>query len=474
MSNKRIHLSIFVSDLAWSALALLASVFVRYHAIPSRALSTMHSANFLALLGLSVVTWLLLYRVMDLDCFRHGWQASAMISRISLAVLFDFALVASCGYFAKLYYSRLILVCYFGFLWVGIVLIRLGAYQILRLHQQTGRARKVALIGDHKLSREIAYRIRRHPELLYSVVGFLTPFGHAEVSNETSPAQVSNALTSLDAAAFLKKAGVQELIVSVKHAPPLEMQNFLARCQQEGMHVHLLPQPYDLYISRPKLTEVDGIPLLSLDTPHLSTVSRAFKRTFDFSVSAILIGPATVILAIAGGILWFRERRFIRRELRCGRNGQQFGMYRLNIETDEAVASHFHRVLHRLSISEVPQILNVLHGDMSLVGPRPESPERVRDYSEWQKQRLRVLPGMTGLAQVNGLREQSSSDDKTRYDLQYILHWTPLSDLIVLLQTFWTLAARLLSESRQVSRINEESTATAHDVTATAVEPSWD
>jgi len=77
-----------------------------------------------------------------------------------------------------------------------------------------------------------------------------------------------------------------------------------------------------------------------------------------------------------------------------------------------------------------------------LVGPRPESPERVKHYSEWQKQRLRAKPGVTGLAQVNGLREQHASEDKTRFDLQYQLEWSPFNDLVLLLRTIGTLATR--------------------------------
>jgi len=81
---------------------------------------------------------------------------------------------------------------------------------------------------------------------------------------------------------------------------------------------------------------------------------------------------------------------------------------------------------------------------MSLVGPRAESPQRVKHYSEWQKKRLRVKPGMTGLAQVSGLREQHASEDQTRFDLQYLLEWSPFMDLVLLVQTIGTLARRCL------------------------------
>jgi lipopolysaccharide/colanic/teichoic acid biosynthesis glycosyltransferase len=105
-------------------------------------------------------------------------------------------------------------------------------------------------------------------------------------------------------------------------------------------------------------------------------------------------------------------------------------------------------LLQQLSVTELPQLWNVLRGEMSLVGPRPESPEKVKHYSDWQSQRLKVKPGMTGLAQVHGLRDQHSSEDKTRFDLQYLLERSPFIDVSLLLQTLWTLTMRLLQLPR--------------------------
>ncbi len=99
-------------------------------------------------------------------------------------------------------------------------------------------------------------------------------------------------------------------------------------------------------------------------------------------------------------------------------------------------------------LTELPQLLNVLRGEMSLVGPRPEGLERTRHYSDWHQRRLSVKPGMTGLAQVLGLREQNSSEDKTKYDLQYIFHRSPFQDISILLQTLWTIPLRLLDLRR--------------------------
>lgn len=120
-------------------------------------------------------------------------------------------------------------------------------------------------------------------------------------------------------------------------------------------------------------------------------------------------------------------------------------MYRLNIGRWEKNLAWHERFLAQLSLTELPQIINVIRGDMSFVGPRPESPDRVRLYSDWQRRRLAVKPGITGLAQVHGVREQHSSEQKARLDLQYILHASPFLDLSLLLQTFWTLISRFHS-----------------------------
>jgi lipopolysaccharide/colanic/teichoic acid biosynthesis glycosyltransferase len=125
-------------------------------------------------------------------------------------------------------------------------------------------------------------------------------------------------------------------------------------------------------------------------------------------------------------------------------------------------------LLHQLSITELPQLFNVLRGDMSLVGPRPESPDQVRQYTEWEQQRLSVKPGLTGLAQVHGLREQSSSKEKARFDLQYLLQPSLLTDLSLLLQTLWTLLIRIFD--RQSSAEQERLSRDVADLPSPSIE----
>ncbi|MBO0911589.1 MAG: sugar transferase, partial [Acidobacteria bacterium] len=159
----------------------------------------------------------------------------------------------------------------------------------------------------------------------------------------------------------------------------------------------------------------------------------------------LILLPAVIVLVS-------RKGSALRRETRIGQYGTPFSMWRLNVPRPAFAGSLVEMALERFSITELPQLWNVALGHMSLVGPRPEPPSRIARYSDWQQRRLRVKPGMTGLAQVNGLREYSSSEEKTRFDLQYVMNPHLLWDISLLLQTVWTLAMRVYSPgpARQV------------------------
>jgi lipopolysaccharide/colanic/teichoic acid biosynthesis glycosyltransferase len=131
----------------------------------------------------------------------------------------------------------------------------------------------------------------------------------------------------------------------------------------------------------------------------------------------------------------------------------------MNVQRRAPHANWFERLLEESSVTELPQLWNVLRGDMSLVGPRPESPSRAKRYTDWQQRRLSVKPGITGLAQVYGLRDESSSEDKTRFDLQYLLYPSLLADVSLLMQTMWTLARRI-SRFAVTTRVQPETEST--------------
>jgi putative colanic acid biosynthesis UDP-glucose lipid carrier transferase len=243
---------------------------------------------------------------------------------------------------------------------------------------------------------------------------------------------------------LLREQKVDEVIVALSRPDSPEIMNLTARCREAGITVSVVPYPYELYLTKPQLLDIGGLPVLQLREVNARLANAAWKRGLDISVGSVLVILSLPVLVAAALPLLLKGRRPLCRYLRCGQSGRLFRMWRLNSDRDAKGLSSDELILQQLSLTELPQLWNVLRGEMTLVGPRPEPPERVKLYSDWQRQRLKVKPGMTGLAQVHGLREQHSSEEKTRFDLQYMLHPSPFLDISLLLQTVWTLAGRLL------------------------------
>jgi lipopolysaccharide/colanic/teichoic acid biosynthesis glycosyltransferase len=447
MKSRNFHLWILVADLVWVPAAMVLAWLLHY----GTAWNGMHDKDIQATIPFLVATWFLwnlLSSGMKLDGFRGGWRFSAVVVELFLALCGQMAALLAGAYLARQYISRLTL-AYFGILlFVGFVAIRYSAHLLLRARYRNGNVRKAVIVGHGRVAREIALKVQRHPEMLCKVVGFLFPQDAASDQSfdvtSTSPPRMVSTLGVID---LLRAQGVNELILALARPAMPEVLNLVGRCRDLGINVSLVPQPYELYLSKPKLFDLDGLPLLQLEEAP-GTAIFPWKRVVDLLLGLLLTLLAVPILLPTALALRWRKGRAFRRETRCGQHGKPFSMLRLNVDRRAIGAPRFERLLEKLSVTEVPQLWNVLRGDMSLVGPRPESSDRVRRYSEWQQQRLSVKPGMTGLAQVHGLREQHSSEEKTRFDLQYLLHPSPLRDLSLLLQTLWTLAARLIRYSR--------------------------
>jgi lipopolysaccharide/colanic/teichoic acid biosynthesis glycosyltransferase len=241
---------------------------------------------------------------------------------------------------------------------------------------------------------------------------------------------------------LLREYEADELIITLAQPGTAEIMNLAGRCRENGIMVSVVPHPYELYLSKPQLLEIGGLPVLQLRDGLTNFANSATKRVLDLVLGMFLFF-LSIPVVITGAVLLLGKRGgpFVR-EIRCGQYGKLFKMWRLQSDRDAKSLPWYETLLQQLSVTELPQLWNVLRGEMSLVGPRPESPERVKHYSDWQRQRLKVKPGITGLGQVYGLREQHSSEDKARFDLQYMMRASFFLDFSLLLQTIWTLVAR--------------------------------
>jgi len=443
MNAKRLTNWMLAADLLWTTLSFFAGGFLRYGATWGRS-DRLSFFALLPFLAASVALWILLFYRFRLDGFQGGWRFPAVAARVLLAILCLMCALLATAYLARRYVSRLVLV-YFGvFLFSGFLTLRYGVARSLRARRKRGNLSRIVIVGSGSIAREVACNIGRHPEMLCEVVGFLFPDdgGVDRDGKLEPPGGPTQRITTLGIVDLLRSEDVDELIVAISQPASAEITTLTGRCREAGIRVTLVPQPYELYLCKLVLLDLDGLPLLQLADPSPPLYFRHCKRFVDVAVSSILALLAIPIILPAAAVLRLRKGRAFRWEVRCGYHGERFFMLRLNVERRAATGSRFDQLLEELSITELPQLWNVLRGQMSLVGPRPESPTRAKRYTEWHQRRLSVKPGMTGLAQVQGLRDHNSSEDKTRFDLQYLLYPSVLADLSLLLQTVWTLAKR--------------------------------
>jgi lipopolysaccharide/colanic/teichoic acid biosynthesis glycosyltransferase len=472
MKTQKLRYLILGADLTWAVASMGLAYLLRYGRAAAGAEQS-PIVVFLPLLLLALFLWSVMSWWLQLDGFSGGWRVAAVLSQLFPAVVGLMATVFAGGYAARIYISRLALGYFAILLFAGFVLIRFALRWFLGSRHRVGSVRRIVIVGDGPLAQEMAVTIDRHPEWLCQIVGFLCP---AENALNPSALEVADrvSLQTVGIADLLQSNQVDEIILTVPEPGHPEILDLAAMCRTAGVAVSLVPQPYTLYLSKPELLDLDGLPLLQWVGSATARANPPWKRVLDLAFTICLLPLAVAAIAPAALVLKLRKGIGFRRELRCGQQGKTFWMYRLNSDRHASELPTHEFLMQRSSLTELPQLFNVLRGEMSLVGPRPEGPERTRHYSDWNQQRLSVKPGMTGLAQVHGLRDQNSSEDKTRYDLQYILHCSPFQDISLLLQTAWTITLRLLdwprgpasapqaAMERRVNPVFEESLSSAH------------
>ncbi len=462
MKTQRLRYLILGADLIWTVAAMGLAYLLRYGWVAEHTKQSSILA-FMAPLVLALLLWSALSSWLRLDGFRGAWRVPAVLSQLFPAVLGLMAMLFASGYIAQVFMSRLAL-GYFGILlFLGFVVIRLILRSFLVSRYRVGAVRRAVIVGDGPLAQEMAATIDRHPELLCQVVGFLCPAQNAFDLSSPDAATDLVSLQTVGIVELLQSRRVDEIILTVPEPGHSEILDLATSCRSAGLAVSLVPQPYELYLSKPELLDLDGLPLLQWEGATAVAANPLWKAVLDLAMTACLSPLALVIMAPAALALKLRKGKSFRRELRCGQNGEEFWMYRLNSDRHANGLPTHEFLMQRSSLTELPQLFNVLRGEMSLVGPRPEGPERTRHYSDWHRQRLRVKPGITGLAQVHGLRDQNSSEDKTKYDLQYVLHRSPFQDISLLLQTLWTITTRLFQRRRAQTNLLQVATETRQE-----------
>ena len=446
MNQQKLSVAVLIADLAWSVVAMLVALVLRY-GVHWKSLDQDSALHLVPFLAAGWLIWALFSLLLPIDGFRGGWRLSALVSQLMLAVSALMLTLLSGAYLFRRYVSRLALVEFGLLLFAGFVLLRVAFYLLLRARLKNGGGRRIVILGSGRRARELARKLERHPEMLCQVVGLLAPDDGTSDPRSSGAGfePATRSTTTLGVVELLSAQRTDEVILVLDECASPGLLNLAALCRDRGIRVSLVPQFYELYLSRFHLTDLDGLPVLQLARPGLSVPALVGKRMLDLALGTLLsLGSIPILLPLALALRCLKRKAF-RWETRCGFQGKPFAMLRLNIDRPLRNGSRFEAILGEFSLTELPQLWNVLRGEMSLVGPRPESRDRVCRYSDWQQRRLAVKPGMTGLAQVQGLREHHSSEEKARFDLQYLLYCSLWTDLSLLLQTVWTLAMRSIN-----------------------------
>jgi lipopolysaccharide/colanic/teichoic acid biosynthesis glycosyltransferase len=442
MNPRAIRHIILAGDLAWIICSAVVAYMLGAGSSPTLQHLRLAFHESMFLMTFAGIAWVFVFHRMKLDGFYGGYEVSAVLSQLFTGIVTLLVLIACAGFLLREETSRATLFTFTAILFVLAFAGRLMARSFAHRLAAAGKRHRVVVMGNGRIARELAERIQKHPEMRWEVVGFLFPAGDDFVEPLLHAGQSSH-LNSLQIETLLESNGVDELILTSRVPDQREVLDLISNCRHRGVRISVVPNLYELYVNRPALIDLDGLPLLRLNEGEATTLQMGLKRVVDLTLGSILLVLGSPVLLASLATLWIQKGKALASEMRCGYNGRPFRMYRFNVDRAGRDLNGTEKMLALLSISELPQLLNVLKGEMSLVGPRPEPFDRVKRYSDWQRQRLSCKPGVTGLAQVHGLREENSSEDKAYYDLRYIQDWSLLADLSLVVQTIWTISRRL-------------------------------
>lgn len=386
--------------------------------------------------------------------FDTGKSFSDQLYKIIKAYSYAVLITIGIAFMLKIVaYSRAIV---FGFWLGGIVLsgiIHLTKRLVFVNYARQGKiVRNVLVVGAGKIGSTIADEFLSNPTLGYRVVGFI----------DDGPKKRVNALSVLgksnDILSIVRNNEIDEIIVTISSERKL-VNELIQQLRKFDVQIKIIPDMYNMMTTSIEFGQINALPYVTLVKTPMRGVGQIIKRLFDVVVTSILlvfVSPILIITAIS--IKLDSKGPVLYRQQRIGKNGQMLHMFKFRsmivnadeqkelldaqneadgpvfkIKNDPRVTK-VGRFIRKYSIDELPQLFNVLKGEMSLVGPRPPVPSEVEKYGDWEWRRLEVVPGITGLWQVSG-RSDLSFQQWVNLDVYYIENWSLVLDLKILLKT---------------------------------------
>jgi exopolysaccharide biosynthesis polyprenyl glycosylphosphotransferase len=452
-STRRIALLFLVSDLVTTFAALVAAYALRFRAeIVPVTKGVPDAATYYKLFPLIAVLWPIVYYFHGLySVRRHRSRIEEGFAVLVATGLATLLLTGVATFYRGFSYSRLVLLLFFV---ADVLLVFAGRTAIRRYLEEAWRhgfgVRHVLVVGAGRLGRAVIDKLAEHPEAGLRAVALLDD-DPQRLGEQYRGIPVAGPTSQ--AAALVEELGVDTVFLALPLEAHRAMLSVLKEVGRTVADVRVVPDLLQHITFRAGVEDLDGLPVVHLTQVPLSGWMSLVKRTLDIFVSgAALAALSPLFAAIALAIRREDRGPVFYRQRRMGLDGRPFDILKFRsmvpgaedesgptwASPEDPRCTRVGRFLRRWSLDELPQLVNVLRGEMSLVGPRPERPEFVREFKETFPQymlRHRVRAGMTGWAQVHGWRGNTSLTKRIEYDLYYIENWTLSLDVKILWMT---------------------------------------
>ena len=401
--------------------------------------------------ALALVIWPLSFRAVGLyRAQRQKTPLDEMFGVFKATLVAGLLLVALTYFIREARYSRGMLALFSTLSFLAVALERVFFKEVLQMVRRRGyNLRYILVLGAGRLARQVLEQVDLHKELGFRPVGCLS-VTRKRVGTSVAGTEVIG--TVRDLPHVLAQKAVDQVLVALPSRSMHHLPRIMEVCADTTVDVKLVPDVYQYATLFGGLEEFGGLPIVNLQSTGMLGINAVAKRIFDTIFSAIFLAalsPLLLVLAVlvkatSPGPTLFRQER-------VGLDGKPFQMLKFRTmridaeahgpqfaQAQDPRATPIGGWLRRTSLDELPQLWNVFLGDMSLVGPRPERPvfiERFRRHIPRYQLRHMVKAGMTGWAQIHGLRGNTSIQKRVEYDLYYIEHWSLLLDLRILART---------------------------------------
>jgi Undecaprenyl-phosphate glucose phosphotransferase len=413
--------------------------------------------NYQIILALSTVAVLLAFYNRGIYRLKRGFSKIDEFYRICAGTFLGLVLAIFFNSFLlgpNFLYSRIIFVYSMILIIALVCIVRWLFSSLVDLLRRVGLSQvRMVIVGGGEPTARIVRKVQSVPELGYVIAGIVCDQRQAGHTCEVPDGSVL--LGHIDDLADIVRANeIDELIITMSGVTQAELFDLVGMCDDLPVNIRIYPEAFQLVTANEvTISALTGLPLVSVKDVALRGVNRFIKRGMDIAISLallVIVSPVMLLIALLIKLTSPRGPVFYTQE-RVGLDGKPFTVYKFRsmryvgdqespkwTTENDPRRTRLGRFIRRYSLDELPQFINVLVGDMSIVGPRPEQPHYVEQFSRTiprYMRRHKEKAGITGWAQVNGLRGDTSITERTRYDLYYVENWSVLFDLKIMLKT---------------------------------------